>query len=40
MAIAREAEHRFERKVSWGVRLGATDEQGDHASSGRTCRRR
>lgn len=26
MAIAREAEHRFERKVSWGVRVGAGDE--------------
>ncbi|WP_345452983.1 hypothetical protein [Nocardioides marinquilinus] len=25
MAIAREAEHRFERKVSWGVRLGSGD---------------
>ena len=27
MAIAREAEHRFERKVSWGVAVG---EHGDH----------
>lgn len=26
MAIAREAEHRFERKVSWGVRLGEGDD--------------
>ncbi len=26
MAIAREAEHRFERTVSWGVRIGS-DEQ-------------
>ena len=24
MAIAREAEHRFERKVAWGVRIGDT----------------
>ena len=24
MAIAREAEHRFERKVAWGVRVGDT----------------
>jgi hypothetical protein len=24
--IAREAEHRFRRKVSWGVRCGETDE--------------
>lgn len=26
MAIAREAEHRFERKVSWGVRIGEDDD--------------
>jgi hypothetical protein len=26
MAIAREAEHRFERKVAWGVRVGAGEE--------------
>lgn len=24
MAVAREAEHRFERKVAWGVRIGET----------------
>ncbi|CAN5523280.1 hypothetical protein BH11ACT8_BH11ACT8_33880 [soil metagenome] len=29
MAIAREAEHRFEKKVSWGVRLGSAGEQGE-----------
>lgn len=26
MAIAREAEHRFERKVAWGVRLGTGED--------------
>lgn len=26
MAIAREAEHRYERKVSWGVRLGEGED--------------
>lgn len=26
MAIAREAEHRFERKVSWGVRVGTGED--------------
>lgn len=26
MTIAREAEHRFERKVSWGVRVGTVED--------------
>ncbi|CAN5220925.1 hypothetical protein BH18ACT9_BH18ACT9_13380 [soil metagenome] len=29
MAIAREAEHRYERKVSWGVRIGADAEHNE-----------
>ena len=32
--IAREAEHRYERKVSWGVKLGEGESQ--HASCGPT----
>jgi len=30
MEIAREAQHRFERKVSWGVRVGEHDELWTH----------
>lgn len=30
MAIAREAEHRFDRKVSWGVRIGDTQAMFTH----------
>lgn len=30
IAIAREAEHRFDRKVSWGVRVGDHDELFTH----------
>jgi hypothetical protein len=33
MAIAREAEHRFERKVSWGVRVGDRDELFTHLAA-------
>lgn len=33
MAIAREAEHRFERKISWGVRVGERDELWTHVSA-------
>ncbi len=33
IAIAREAEHRFERKVSWGVRLGGHEELWTHVSA-------
>jgi Arc/MetJ-type ribon-helix-helix transcriptional regulator len=33
MAIAREAEHRFERKVSWGVRVGEREELWTHVSA-------
>ena len=29
MEIAREAEHRYDAKVSWGVTLGQGDDQGD-----------
>ncbi len=29
MEIAREAEHRYDAKVSWGVVLGPADDQGD-----------
>jgi hypothetical protein len=31
--IAREAEHRFERKVSWGVRVGDHDELFTHVAA-------
>ena len=31
--IAREAEHRFERKVSWGVRVGEHQELWTHVSA-------
>ncbi len=34
MEIAREAEHRYDAKVSWGVNVGVGDDQ--HASSGPT----
>jgi hypothetical protein len=30
MAVAREAEHRFERKVAWGVRIGDRSELFTH----------
>ena len=30
MAVAREAEHRFERKVAWGVRIGDRTELFTH----------
>ncbi len=33
MKIAREAEHRFERKVSWGVRVGAHEELWTHVAA-------
>lgn len=33
MAIAREAEHRFERKVSWGVELGEHRELWTHVAA-------
>jgi hypothetical protein len=33
MAIAREAEHRFERKVSWGVRVGDRVELFTHLAA-------
>jgi Arc/MetJ-type ribon-helix-helix transcriptional regulator len=33
MAMAREAEHRFERKVSWGVRVGEREELWTHVSA-------
>ncbi|WP_134740615.1 hypothetical protein [Nocardioides sp. 503] len=33
MAIAREAEHRFERTVSWGVRVGEREELWTHVSA-------
>jgi len=29
MEIAREAEHRYDAKVSWGVTLGQADDQGE-----------
>jgi hypothetical protein len=31
--LAREAEHRFERKVSWGVRVGDRDELWTHVAA-------
>ena len=33
IAIAREAEHRYQRKVSWGVRVGDHDELWTHVSA-------
>lgn len=33
MEIAREAQHRFERKVSWGVTIGDRDELWTHVSA-------
>ncbi len=33
MEIAREAQHRFERKVSWGVRLGEREELWTHVAA-------
>lgn len=33
VAIAREAEHRFERKVSWGVAIGDREELWTHVSA-------
>jgi hypothetical protein len=33
MKIAREAEHRFERKVSWGVRVGDHAELWTHVAA-------
>ena len=33
MEIAREAEHRFERKVSWGVRVGDHEELWTHVAA-------
>lgn len=33
IAIAREAEHRYERKVSWGVRVGEREELWTHVSA-------
>ena len=33
MAIAREAEHRFERKVSWGVTIGDRSEMFTHLAA-------
>jgi hypothetical protein len=33
MEIAREAEHRFERKVSWGVRVGDREELWTHVAA-------
>lgn len=33
MAIAREAQHRFERKVSWGVRVGEHSELWTHVAA-------
>jgi hypothetical protein len=33
MAIAREAEHRFERKVSWGLAVGGHRELWTHVSA-------
>jgi hypothetical protein len=33
MAIAREAEHRYERKVSWGVRVGERSELFTHLAA-------
>jgi hypothetical protein len=33
MEIAREAQHRFERKVSWGLRLGDHEELWTHVAA-------
>ena len=33
MKIAREAQHRYERKVSWGVRVGEHEELWTHVSA-------
>lgn len=33
IAIAREAEHRYERKVSWGVRVGEHEELWTHVAA-------
>jgi hypothetical protein len=33
MKIAREAEHRFQRKVSWGLRVGAHEELWTHVAA-------
>lgn len=33
MEIAREAQHRFERKVSWGVRVGEREELWTHVAA-------
>jgi hypothetical protein len=33
VAIAKESEHRFERKVSWGVSLGGYDERWTHVAA-------
>jgi hypothetical protein len=33
MEIAREAEHRYERKVSWGVRVGDHEELWTHIAA-------
>ena len=33
MEIAREAQHRFERKVSWGVRVGEHEELWTHVAA-------
>ena len=33
MEIAREAQHRFERKVSWGLRLGDREELWTHVAA-------
>jgi hypothetical protein len=33
IAVAREAEHRFDRKVSWGVRVGEREELWTHVAA-------
>jgi len=33
MEVAREAQHRFERKVSWGVRVGEREELWTHVAA-------
>jgi hypothetical protein len=33
MAIAREAEHRYQRKVSWGLRIGEHEELWTHVAA-------
>jgi hypothetical protein len=33
MAIAREAQHRYDRKVSWGVRIGEHEELWTHVAA-------